>query len=396
MIIKNVKVYTEEKTFSDGIIYIKDGVFDKIIISETSPVNVDSLRNLEGDLDEVIDGQGGYAIPGLIDLHFHGCKGYDFCDGTKEAIAEIAKYEASIGVTAIAPATMTLPVEELERILAVAASYKKEAEVSGTQGADLIGINMEGPFISPTKKGAQDERNIIPCDSDICQRFLDASEGLVKFVGIAPECSEESVHFIQQMKDKVHISLAHTNADYDTAMDAFQAGANHAVHLYNAMPSFTHRAPGVIGAVADNKHVNAELICDGVHIHPSVVRATFQMLGADRMILISDSMRATGMPDGRYTLGGLEVDVVGNRATLVSDGALAGSATNLLDCMRTVVKKMGIPLETAVACATMNPAKALGEYENYGSITPGKKGNVVLLDSELNLKMVVKEGTEVF
>ena len=396
MIIKNVKVYTEKKTFSDGIIYIKDGVFDKIIISETSPVNVDSLRNLEGDLDEVIDGQGGYAIPGLIDLHFHGCKGYDFCDGTKEAIAEIAKYEASIGVTAIAPATMTLSVEELERILAVAASYKKEAEVSGTQGADLIGINMEGPFISPAKKGAQDERNIIPCDSDICQRFLDASEGLVKFVGIAPECSEESVHFIQQMKDKVHISLAHTNADYDTAMDAFQAGANHAVHLYNAMPSFTHRAPGVIGAVADNKHVNAELICDGVHIHPSVVRATFQMLGADRMILISDSMRATGMPDGRYTLGGLEVDVVGNRATLVSDGALAGSATNLLDCMRTVVKKMGIPLETAVACATMNPAKALGEYENYGSITPGKKGNVVLLDSELNLKMVVKEGTEVF
>ena len=396
MIIKNVKVYTEEKTFSDGIIYIKDGVFDKIIISETSPVNVDSLRNLEGDLDEVIDGQGGYAIPGLIDLHFHGCKWYDFCDGTKEAIAEIAKYEASIGVTAIAPATMTLSVEELERILAVAASYKKEAEVSGTQGADLIGINMEGPFISPAKKGAQDERNIIPCDSDICQRFLDASEGLVKFVGIAPECSEESVHFIQQMKDKVHISLAHTNADYDTAMDAFQAGANHAVHLYNAMPSFTHRAPGVIGAVADNKHVNAELICDGVHIHPSVVRATFQMLGADRMILISDSMRATGMPDGRYTLGGLEVDVVGNRATLVSDGALAGSATNLLDCMRTVVKKMGIPLETAVACATMNPAKALGEYENYGSITPGKKGNVVLLDSELNLKMVVKEGTEVF
>ena len=396
MIIKNVKVYTEEKTFSDGIIYIKDGVFDKIIISETSPVNVDSLRNLEGDLDEVIDGQGGYAIPGLIDLHFHGCKGYDFCDGTKEAIAEIAKYEASIGVTAIAPATMTLSVEELERILAVAASYKKEAEVSGTQGADLIGINMEGPFISPAKKGAQDERNIIPCDSDICQRFLDASEGLVKFVGIAPECSEDSVHFIQQMKDKVHISLAHTNADYDTAMDAFQAGANHAVHLYNAMPSFTHRAPGVIGAVADNKHVNAELICDGVHIHPSVVRATFQMLGADRMILISDSMRATGMPDGRYTLGGLEVDVVGNRATLVSDGALAGSATNLLDCMRTVVKKMGIPLETAVACATMNPAKALGEYENYGSITPGKKGNVVLLDSELNLKLVVKEGTEVF
>lgn len=147
-----------------------------------------------------------------------------------------------------------------------------------------------------------------------------------------------------------------------------------------------------MGAVSDSPHVNAELICDGVHIHPSVVRATFKMMGAERMILISDSMRATGMPDGRYLLGGLEVDVKGNRATLASNGALAGSATNLMDCMRTAVKKMGIPLETAVACVTMNPAKAIGEYENYGSITPGKKADVVLLDGELEIKGVIKGG----
>ena len=314
--------------------------------------------------------------------------GDDFCDGTKEAIARIAEYEASIGVTAIAPATMTLPVEELEKILKVAAEYKKEA----ADGADLIGINMEGPFISPAKKGAQDERNIISCGTAVCQRFIDASEGLVKFVGIAPEESEKSIEFIEQMKGKVNISLAHTNADYDTAKAAFDAGANHAVHLYNAMPAFTHRAPGVVGAVSDSEHVMAEIICDGVHIHPSVVRATFKMMGADRMILISDSMRATGMPDGQYTLGGLDVNVVGNRATLVSDGALAGSATNLMDCMRTAVKKMGLPLETAVACATANPAKSLGEFDKYGSITEGKKANVVLLDQELNLKMVIKDG----
>ena len=163
-------------------------------------------------------------------------------------------------------------------------------------------------------------------------------------------------------------------------------------HLYNAMPSFTHRAPGVVGAVSDSPHVNAEIICDGVHIHPSVVRATFKMMGEDRMIFISDSMRATGMPDGRYTLGGLEVDVTGNRAVLASNGALAGSATNLMDCMKTAVRDMGIPLETAVACATMNPAKALGVYDIYGSITKGKKGNVVLLDKDLNVKLVVKDG----
>ena len=375
MIIKNVKIFTEEKTFVEGEVAIKDGVFsDEVCASE-----------------DVIDGEGCYAIPGLIDLHFHGCMGQDFCDGTKEAIREIARYEASIGVTAICPATMTLPVEELEKILSVAASYKREAQ----DGADLIGINMEGPFISKVKKGAQDERNIVACDADICQRFLDASEGLVKFVGIAPEENDNVPVFISQMKDKVNISLAHTNADYDTADMAFQAGANHAVHLYNAMPAFTHRAPGVVGAVFDNKHVNAELICDGVHIHPAVVRATFQMMGPERMILISDSMRATGMPDGRYTLGGLEVDVVGNRATLVSDGALAGSATNLMDCMRTAVKKMGISLEDAVACATMNPAKALGEYDRYGSIASGKKWNLVLLDEDLNVKMVIKDGKRI-
>ena len=383
MIIENVKVYTEDQRFKDGTILIRDGVFERIMIGSNEEKALDVQ-----DETEIIDGKGYYAIPGLIDLHFHGCMGDDFCDGTKEAIARIAEYEASIGVTAIAPATMTLPVEELEKILKVAAEYKKEA----ADGADLIGINMEGPFISPAKKGAQDERNIISCGTAVCQRFIDASEGLVKFVGIAPEESEKSIEFIEQMKGKVNISLAHTNADYDTAKAAFDAGANHAVHLYNAMPAFTHRAPGVVGAVSDSEHVIAEIICDGVHIHPSVVRATFKMMGADRMILISDSMRATGMPDGQYTLGGLDVNVVGNRATLVSDGALAGSATNLMDCMRTAVKKMGLPLETAVACATANPAKSLGEFDKYGSITEGKKANVVLLDQELNLKMVIKDG----
>ena len=389
MLIKNVKVYTEDWRFEEGEIVIRDGIFERVNFKTDKEKAEENVENVPDEAEDVIvDGEGCFAIPGLIDLHFHGCMGDDFCDGTKEAIERIAAYEASIGVTAIAPATMTLPVEELVDILKVAAEYKKEA----TKGADLIGINMEGPFISPAKKGAQDERNIIPCDAEVCRRFLDASEGLVKFVGIAPEESEKSIEFIEQMKDKVNISLAHTNADYDTAKAAFDAGANHAVHLYNAMPSFTHRAPGVVGAVADCEHVMAEIICDGVHIHPAAVRATFRMMGEERMILISDSMRATGMPDGQYTLGGLDVNVVGNRATLVSDGALAGSATNLMDCMRTAVKKMGIPFETAVACATMNPAKSLGEYENYGSITEGKKANVVLLDDELNLKMVIKDG----
>ena len=348
MIIDNVYVYTPNKTFvKGGIVLVGNFIHSVYEEKDTPQLN-----------QEVIDGKGNYAIPGLIDLHFHGCKGDDFCDGKKDALGRIAEYEASVGVTAIAPATMTLPVEELEHILQVAAEYKKETR--DCHKADLLGINMEGPFISHVKKGAQDEKNILPCNVEICDRFLKASEGLVKFIGVAPEESSNAIEFIKEVSSRVNVSLAHTNADYETAMAACKAGVNHAVHLYNAMPAFSHRAPGVVGAVFDSKDVMAEIICDGIHIHPSVVRATFQMMGADRMILISDSMRATGMPDGQYTLGGLDVKVVGRLATLVSDGAIAGSATNLMDCMRTVVKKMGIPLETAVACATINPAKSLG------------------------------------
>ena len=383
MIIDNVYVFTPDKAFVKGGIILDGDKIRQVYEEKDAP-------QLNGD---VLDGKGCYAIPGLIDLHFHGCKGDDFCDGDKAAIGRIAEYEASVGVTAIAPATMTLPVEELEQILHTAAEYKKETK--DCRKADFLGINMEGPFISPAKKGAQDARNILPCNVEICDRFLKASEGLVKFIGIAPEESEHAGEFIREVHERVNVSLAHTNADYDTAMEACRAGANHAVHLYNAMPAFTHRAPGVVGAVFDNKDVMAEIICDGIHIHPSVVRATFQMMGADRMILISDSMRATGMPDGQYTLGGRDVKVVGRLDTLVSDGAIAGSATNLMDCMRTVVKKMELPLETAVACATINPARSLGVEEQYGSLEAGKKAHVVLLDQDLELKAVIKDGVKI-
>ena len=282
MIIKNAKVYAKDQTFAEGDIHIENGVF--------------CTQTQEGG---IVDAKGCYAIPGLIDLHFHGCAGHDICDGTPQALSNIAEHEAANGITGICPATMTLPYEELLQILRNAADWQKNRQEASDcpKGADLLGINMEGPFISVAKKGAQDPQHIVSCDLKTAQDFLDASHGLVKFIGIAPEQNPDFTTFISQLKDRVHISLAHTNADYDTALAAFRAGADHAVHLYNAMPPFTHREPGVIGAVADSPHVHAELICDGIHIHPSVVRATFRMLGADRIVLISDSMRAAGMPD---------------------------------------------------------------------------------------------------
>lgn len=367
MQIKNVKVFTEEKQFQQGEIVIADGVFAK-----------------EAD-GEVIDGEGCYAIPGMVDVHFHGCVGYDFCDGTEEAIAEIAKYEAAQGVTTIVPATMTLPEETLMEISKIAGNYK------ATEGADLAGINMEGPFISPGKKGAQASTHIVKPDIAMFRRLQEAANGLYRLVDIAPEV-DGAMEFIEELKEEVNISFAHTLADYDIAKKGYDLGANHATHLYNAMPPFSHRAPGVIGAAHDSAHCMVELITDGVHIHPSVVRTTFDMFGDDRVVLISDSMRATGMPDGEYTLGGQAVQVRGNRATLVEGGALAGSVTNLADCMRVAVKEMQIPLESAVAAATMNPAKSVGLYDKYGSITEGKVGNVVLLREDLSLKAVIQNG----
>lgn len=379
MRIRNVKVYREDKTFAEGEICIKKGIFvEKADVSDPE--------------EEVMDGEGCFAIPGLIDIHLHGCMGYDFCDGTQEAIREIAGYEASVGVTGMVLAAMTLPAEELERILAAGAAYSRKQKTEACcRRADFLGVNMEGPFISREKKGAQDERNILPCDVELFRRFQKAAEGTVNFIGVAPE-REGATEFIKALKDQVHVSLAHTNADYDSAKAAFDAGACHVVHLYNAMPPFLHRAPGVVGAVSDSPHVMTELICDGIHVHPAMVRAALKMLGEDRVIFISDSMRAAGMPDGRYTLGGLDVDVKGKRAVLASDGNLAGSVATLMDCVRIAVKQMDIPLETAVACAAVNPARSLGVYESRGSITLGKKADLVLLDEDLSVRAVLKDG----
>ena len=378
MIIRNALVYGEDKTFSRLDIRIEEDVFTEICPSLAPSEN-----------ESVLDADGLYAIPGLIDIHFHGCMGHDFCDGTVEAIDAITRYEASCGVTSVCPATMTVSPESLVQVMDAARTYNESPARPGQ--ASLVGINMEGPFISEAKKGAQAAEHIRLCDEALFCSLQERSGGLIKLVDIAPE-NEGAMEFIDALHDKVTISLAHTTADYQTAKEAYDRGARHATHLYNAMPLFTHRAPGVVGAAFDSPHCRAELICDGVHIHPSVVRATFQLFGDDRMILISDSMRAAGMEDGQYTLGGQDVAVKGKYATLVSDGALAGSVTNLMDCMKTAVKEMQIPLESAIACATMNPAKAIGIYDRYGSISTGKIANLVLLDQDLNLRQVIIHG----
>lgn len=331
---------------------------------------------------QIIDGEGCYLIPGLTDVHFHGCRGADFSDGDAAGLQTIADYELSRGVTQICPAGMTLAEDALIRMCEVAAAHKAEAK----SGATLAGINLEGPFLSEAKKGAQNGAWLQDPNEALFNRLQKTSKGLVKLISVAPE-REHAMEFIEAVGERVTVSIAHTTADYDTALSAFQAGARQVTHLYNAMPAFSHRAPGVVGAALDTPGCRVELICDGIHIHPSVVRATFKMFGADRVVLISDSMRAAGMPDGDYTLGGQAVKVQGRYATL-ADGTLAGSVTDLMSCMKTAVG-MGIPLADAVKAAAVNPARAIGVYSRVGSLEPGKRANLVLLDKNLEVKAVV-------
>ena len=347
------------------------------------------LERKLGD-EELFSGEEDFLLPGLIDIHFHGCLGKDFCDGTREAVSTLAKYEAEHGITGICPATLTLPVEELEKVLGLARTYRDEGLKIGE--ARLLGINMEGPFISPVKKGAQNPNYILKWDDRIANRFLEASGGLVKYMGIAPEENPAFKDFIPKMQGKVRISLAHTNADFQTAVEAYRAGASHAVHLFNAMTGLDHRNPGVVGATMEQKEVFAELIADGVHVHPMMVRLAFTVLGEDRVILISDSLRSTGMPDGLYDLGGQEVEKKGKHCRLTSNGALAGSVSNVYDCLRTAVKEMGIPLRKAVTAASLNPARSLGIEKDYGSITVGKQADYLIVDKDLKKKAVYQAG----
>ena len=368
--ITGAEVFDKDHVFRKHDVFIRDGFF----IEEP-----DVAAGFE-----MINASGLMLIPGLTDIHLHGCMGHDFCEGSRESIELIARYEEANGITSFCPTTMTLPKDMLISIAKAAFSYKSNG------GAGLAGINMEGPFISREKKGAQNPEYIRDPDTDFFYAVMEASGGLIKLVDIAPELPG-AMDFIDKNKERVKISFAHSAADYDTAKEAFDRGVHHMTHIYNAMNSINHRYPGPVPAAVDNGNVEVEIICDGIHVHPSMVRNTLKLFGSDRVIFISDSMEAAGMPDGDYELGGLAVKKQGNRATL-PDGTIAGSVVNLMDCLRNAVLKMGISLETAVKCAAVNPAKSIGIYNRTGSIETGKSADLVALDKNLDIMMVFNRG----
>lgn len=375
MRIANGRVFDPERGFVS-----RDLCTDGPLISQAS-----------GDGD-ILDASGCYVIPGLVDIHFHGCVGEDFSDATPDGLQKIADYELSQGVTYICPAGMTLPEEQLAAICKNTAAHR--ARRPG--GAEVVGAHLEGPFLCRSKKGAQNGDYLHDPDVSMLRRLQEAAQGCVKLVTLAPE-QPGAIEFIRAAKEMgIAVSVGHTAADYDTARAAFEAGADHATHLYNAMPPLHHRDPGVIGAAYDAPHVLAELICDGVHIHGCVVRLTFALFGGERVILISDSLRATGMPDGEYPFGGQMIEVHGNRATILGQpDTLAGSITSLMGCLRQAVS-FGIPLRDAVRACTCNPARSIGIDGRAGTLDAGKEASIVLLDEQdLSTRAIIFKGERV-
>lgn len=372
---ENARVFGPDFRFHPGGFSVDNGRFSHVLAEDSG---------------ETVDLDGAIVIPGLIDIHNHGNSGHDFSDGDAAGLRSIARYLAQNGVTSFAPTSMTLPEEQLLAAYRVAAAFAQEKP----EGHSVLrGIHMEGPFLSQKKKGAQNGAYLIAPDYEMFLRLNQAANGLVKITDIAPELPG-ALDYIERVSKVCTVSIAHTEANYAEAKAALAAGAKHITHLFNAMPPLLHRAPGVIGAAAESPDVMAELICDGVHVHESVVRAAFGMFGANRLCLISDALACCGMPEGEYTLGGQRIVVDGTVARLAdAPDTLAGSANNLFGIFR-IALSFGIPAEAAVRMASYNPACVLGVEDEVGRIDNGMRADFLVLNGDFSLRRVILAGKE--
>ena len=350
---------------------------------------------IEGIVDTVpagaptIDAGGNYVAPGLVDIHIHGYLGEDTCDAKPEGIKKMAYGVAQNGVTSFLPTTMTVAKKEIIDALNAVRSVKEESKT--WDGAEIIGVHAEGPFINPNKKGAQAEENILVPDAD----FILENADIITSVTLAPEMDPDH-KCIKKLaaESKVLVSMGHTDAKFEEAMSAARDGVNHATHLFNAMSALAHRNPGVVGAALASENVSVEVIADTFHINPGLYSIVAKVKG-DKMVLITDCTRAGGMPDGEYDLGGQPIFLKGIECRL-ADGTIAGSVLKLNHAVRNVLANTTLPVNEVFKMASLNPATSIHCADRIGSLECGKDADIIIVDNDINVLRTIKKGRTIY
>ncbi|GMA98288.1 N-acetylglucosamine-6-phosphate deacetylase [Pelosinus sp. IPA-1] len=364
------------KAIRNGKIITLQGILhNQVVIFEEKIIGIVPEEQLsQYTIDELLDAGGRYVSPGFIDVHVHGCNGFDTMDEEEKALAAISKGVLQTGVTSFMPTTMTMPFARIEQSMERIRQAMKESS-----GAQVLGCHMEGPFINENYKGAQDKRFILAPDIEKIESYLDC----IKIITIAPEIGESGDFIEACTKRGLVVSIGHSSATYEQTMKAIDAGVSHMTHIFNALPPLHHRFPGAIGAAMDSDIV-CELIVDNLHVHPAMQRVLLKVKGLKNIILITDAMRASLLGEGQYDLGGQNVIVKQGEARL-EDGVIAGSVLTLNRGVRNFMENTGIDLVSAISLVTLNPARELGVLDRKGSIEVGKDADLVVFDDELNI-----------
>ena len=376
MLIKNCNIIYLN-SIENGSILIENGK-----IKEINPVTCSD--------ENILDANGLYVSPGFIDVHIHGAGGFDTMDGTVEAINSIAKTIVKHGTTSFTPTTMTVAIEAINKSMKVIKQLKKE----GTEGANVLGAHLEGPFVSPQAIGAQNPNYLLPPSISNYNKMVKDCEDAVVSITLAPEIdgAKELIDYLS--KKGIVCSIGHTKATYEEAMEAIECGACHSTHLYNAMTPLNHRAPGVVGAIFDSD-ITTETISDGIHISYPSLRIAYKQKTTDKVLLVSDAMMACCMPDGDYSLGGQDV-IVHNGAARLKNGSLAGSILTLDKAVKNVYKNSNLPLYEIVKMASYNAAKHCKVHDHKGQIKEGYDADLILFDDDINIQKVFVAGKEVY